>query len=502
MDSMESQFTDNSVQLVPKCRSGRLELREGYDPGVSTETGSLEYLGRTTGFPMNMSFVSCDPWVRQAIIALYGHMPKELKGWSRSGATLSRVKQALSKYDRVRPGLPQGDAAFQMAVELAFNAFKLPSKLKPKKLTDVDLELNASAGWSWLGMKKRDVLSSAIVEAEKYQRLIAQRKLAKRYLPPCVSYKRTQLALLTKPKVRMVWGYPVEITLLEGKYAQPLIDEYSVRDAPMFIGRTILKELPMFMDSLFWYGGGVGLDMSSFDAAASAGMIHLAFKVLKQNLELSEQAEKELRFVEDYFINTPVVTSDGDVFIKHGGVPSGSFFTQLIDSVINFIIIAYLQFRTFGDMWTRIKVLGDDSVFSVPRGVKIDLAKWAVIAQEKFGMQINVAKSFIADKPRDLEFLGHASFLGRVWRDPVKLHLLALYPEYGVPDAATSVARVQGILVDSGFQSHSILALYKIMLELYGQPGELKRDKSIRYVIQRRFPINRRVELHELEAVS
>jgi hypothetical protein len=451
-----------------------------------------------------MDFVKNDPFVLSVLTDMFdGHLPKVLKGYSRSGATLTRLYEGLSRYDKEYKPIPRGDARFAEAVRRTFAAFRLPEKLKPIKVEEVDLTdtLDSSAGWTWAiggrSAHKGEVYDLIVEEAKKLKRLSRNGRLSKKSLPPCQCYKRTQLAMLVKPKVRLVWGVPAEIILMEGQFAQPLIKAYSLFDGPMYCGRTMLKALPMHIDYVTSKGRGLAIDWSGFDSSVSPGLIEIAFRVLLDNFELTDPQLAEVDTIINYFLHCGIVMPDGHCYVKRGGVPSGSFFTQLVDSVVNYLVITYLQICDYCtedadevlcelDL-PSIKVLGDDSLSYIPQGKFVDLEKWAAIAEEKFGMKLNVLKSMIADSPEKLEFLGHSARLGRISRDLVRLLLLALYPEQHVVDQYVSVARVQGILIDSGYQYWFLLRFYQEMKRKYGAPGKLK-DKYIKFVIQRDLP--------------
>jgi len=468
-------------------RSGRLNLRWDSEPLYSPKSSGLRYLGNVDGYAMDMSFVANDPYVHDVIKQSYGEIPKELRGMTRSGATMERLFSGLARYDHEYKR-PVNDHLFTEACRITMAAFKLPKAVKPYKLESVRVELDASAGWSYLGLKKKEVYAEALCEADKLTRLARNGRLSKKSVPPCVAFKRTQLARVTEPKVRVVWGFPFEITLVEGQYAQPLIDAYAQMDSPMFIGRTVLKELPLFMDGVFLHGQrGCALDWSGFDSSLSPWLIRFAFDVMAANLDMSDGAKSELQFIEDYFINTPIVMPNGNVFVKKGGVPSGSFFTQLVDSICNFLVIVYLQLRHWEGRWSKTKVLGDDSVFSVAEGNLIDLAAWALVAQMEFGMTLNARKSSVVSSPGELEFLGHSARAGKVKRDTTKLLQLALYPEYRVGGSDVSVSRVMGLLIDSGFNSFELFMLYTLMVGKYKTSAAL-RDKFMRYVIRQEIP--------------
>jgi len=277
--------------IIPKRRTGRLVLRDT-PPSYSSQSNSLVYLGKTDGFAVDLEPVKFDEFVREAIEDLCdGQIPDELVGWTRSYATLDRLFDGLSRYDH-EPTRLEFTPELREAIGIAYRAFHIPGGVETKPMDKLRLELDASAGWSWLGMKKKEVYSSALNEADKLRRLIRNGKYSKRALPPCVCFKRTQLAPIESPKVRTVWGYPFEMTLLEGQFAQPLIEAYSTRDCPMFIGRSMLKELPMFIDSLFQFGVAVGIDWSAFDATPNYQLIKIAFEILGDNLRLSEAEAK------------------------------------------------------------------------------------------------------------------------------------------------------------------------------------------------------------------
>jgi hypothetical protein len=451
------------------------------------------------GFGTDLVPVVNDEFVHDALVDLDGHILPELTGYTRSHASIERLYDGLARYD-VEPTFLDFSKELRAALGIAYQAFHIPGGIEPKKPEEVRFEGTASAGWSWAGFKKRDVFDSAVEEAYKLKRLIKRHRLSKKSLPPCMCFKRTQLAQVSKPKVRTVWGYPFEITLLEGQFAQPLIDAYAGKDSPMFIGRTAFKELPIFIDGLFLYGDACGIDWSGFDAVHGRIIIHEAFSIIRSNLWLSGEESDELNLLEYYFVNTPVVMPDGHMFIKHVGIPSGSFFTQLIGSIINFIVILTLMFIHWNGTWTKIKVLSDDSVFSIPRlidkdgnviGNIMDLEAWAQSAKQLFGLTMNLKKTFLATKPEEIEFLGRSSTVGSGVRDESRLLKLALYPEYRVMSPDVSLSRIRGILLDSGFKSWKLFDLYDYMVEKYGPEAAPSREKKWKYIAQQDVPSGR-----------
>jgi hypothetical protein len=438
----------------------------GEPKGYVAKTPNLQEIGTRKGFPLRMGDVNPDPFVEEALKFILGEVPAELYEYTRSGADGDLLYARLFQYDREFLPIPKGDPVFTQAVDITYQAFKIYEKSDPCDYEGIDLKLDRSAGFSFFPQKKREALPEAKKLADEIRAHVKAGIYNKSRVAPCMSFVRTQLATKPDRKVRLVWGYPLEQTLREGRFAQPLLDAYTKRDSPMFLGKSQLKELPIFLDNLLLMGDAVGIDWSGFDTSISPGLIRIAFDILSSNLNLNDEDKRELDNLVDYFIKTPILMYDGRVFVKRGGVPSGSFFTSMIDSVVNFLVSTYLQLKCYGSNF-RTKVLGDDSLFSVPRGIAVDFGDFAHLALRKFGMVINTIKSKVARTADELEFLGHGSKFGKVVRDFVKQLALSLHPEHEVRDPGVSVSRVLGQLIDSGWRHPVLYAVYHYLLANY-----------------------------------
>jgi hypothetical protein len=415
-----------------------------------------------------MGDVAPDQFVVDALQELGGAVPDVLMNWTRSGASKEALYQALAKFDREYKPLPK-DKWFNQAVELTFQAFTLPDTVECIDIEEVTIRPDTSAGYSFFLQKKGKVLRAAKDYAKFQSNLAREGKLVSRLLAPDVAFVRTQLAELPNTKTRLVFCRSFEHILREGQFADPLIQAYKKVDSPMFIGRHQLKEVPIFLDNLKLMGNIVGIDWSGFDASLSPGLIKIAFRVLRNNLRLTSEEETEYWGLVDLFLKNPLVMPDGYVYQKKSGVPSGSYFTQLIDSVCNFLLTTYLQLRMFGTNY-RTKVLGDDSAFAVPEEQEVDMEKMALIAESVFGMKLNAAKSVFARLPSEAEFLGRSSLAGKSSRDWLKGVRLAIHTERPSRDPAVSIARVRDLLIDSGYRNPYLHTLYDYMLEKHGRP--------------------------------
>lgn len=157
---------------------------------------------------------------------------------------------------------------------------------------------------------------------------------------------------------------------------------------------------------------------------------------------------------------------DGRLWLKRVGVPSGSYYTQIIDSVCNLIVTYYAQLKEYGRIF-RTYVLGDDSLFGVPIDLPYPDPQLFQPHFEKLGMTLSLAKCIVATRADQLEFLGHVARGIRVDRDTAELLRLALFPEHPVSGPAMSLTRITGLLVDSALCSWSIIYLHQAMHAKY-----------------------------------
>jgi hypothetical protein len=178
------------------------------------------------------------------------------------------------------------------------------------------------------------------------------------------------------------------------------------------------------------------LDFSKFDSTVPARMIDDAFRVVRTHLDLDDK-ELDLwrRYVND-FIHSRIIAPDGHVYQKHRGVPSGSAFTSIIDSVVNLILVSYMWEKLTGHSLNhdRVLVMGDDVI--IGSNTRLDLGQLASAASD-LGFVLSVEKSTITDTSRaESAFdVNHTHFLGHWWvhsqphRPTKELLQRMVYPE-------------------------------------------------------------------------
>lgn len=297
----------------------------------------------------------------------------------RSVYKVEKLYSALSAYAPGKIPRPTPTGYYQAGISLAYKCFARPDNcrtlsilpLTPKTIVELTSNPSGSAGLTCYGVDKAHSQMRALERG-------IQTILGEKQPEPCLAFKRTQF----NDKTRLVWGYPYSMTVVEGLIARPLIDKFKDRVTPMAFAMPTVALGAKLRVSSYKYKYCYSLDMSQFDATISAELIHVAFKILSTWFDLDEiepttgkSVRDILGVVERYFIHTTIVMPNGKIYIgKCHGVPSGSYFTQMVDSVVNTIICGAVSAR-FNLKVSRksIFVLGDDLNFWSNRKVSLDV---------------------------------------------------------------------------------------------------------------------------------
>lgn len=231
-------------------------------------------------------------------------------------------------------------------------------------------------------------------------------KYYRKFVGPCVSYQKSAIIKPGKEdKVRLIWGYPLEMTTLEMQYANPLIKAFKEQEERSFhaiTSYTLTAYSGEFERLLGAYGHhkATVIDYSAFDTSVPAFLIHDVFTMLRGCF--SPEYCNEWDAIEDYFINTPmIIPATNTMFVKQHGIPSGSTFTNLVGSLCNAVMMMYTQL-SMRERPIHMRVMGDDNITI---GGVIDLGKISETLQ-LFGATVNPSKCYYGH-------LDGAKFLGR-----------------------------------------------------------------------------------------
>lgn len=336
-----------------------------------------------------------------------------------------------------------------------FNGVSL-SPLKISQMEDIQhsgLEKSTSSGAIARGSKGKNWETIRSV-ALKMQTQILSGKPFNQIWIPAMPFHRSQLHDLVLngkfnpnyvEKDRLIWGVDASTVLLEACYARPLIEwtkdgwfNYAGGKQPQVLRSYIAHST---FRRNYWYS----TDYSKFDQTIPDWLIHDCFNVVRSLYDPSEW--RMLNWIEYNFINTKLVIPGGLVVQVHKGIPSGSYFTQIIGSMANeLMMLTYLASRELNYSDTqaehlvedklsmdgnyrsdlRMFTMGDDNLFFYTD--KLDLNDLASYVHHVFGVKINADKTVQGrfDPPK---------FLSRYWlsggedRDQLEMMLQLVLPE-------------------------------------------------------------------------
>lgn len=293
------------------------------------------------------------------------------------------------------------DEHLKFGFRMAFKIFAKPKDMRPiPVLTDSEVIQNALKLSKSSGLPMMTSKGAALVYAFDRE---GQIRLGLKHPNPCVAYKRTQKG----NKTRLVWGYPLEMTIMEARFARALINVFKKTPTPMAFAMTKV-ELGAKLHRYFTDQPGttICLDYSKFDSTISRTFIQEAFRILSTWFRTEDLEEFGWKTMTEYFISTPIVMPDGHLYCgKRHGVPSGSYFTQMVDSVVNVAFCYALKSRfCLSFKPEQIYVLGDDVIMK--QNGKFSLPEMAQYLAQ-FGLILHDDEKTV---------VGEEHFLGAVWK--------------------------------------------------------------------------------------
>jgi len=162
-----------------------------------------------------------------------------------------------------------------------------------------------------------------------------------------------------------VWGYPHYLTLFELQLQVPLLKYLTGRPdtgitfapwvGPDAVNEAVTTVMEMSEHDI------LSVDFSGFDASIPRILIEEIFDIMLDWFVAS--AHPLIRYVGKAFLNIGLLTPEGILEDRNGGVPSGSGLTNLVDSLVQLFAFNYIAYRMNSDIDFHI-VQGDDGVVS------------------------------------------------------------------------------------------------------------------------------------------
>jgi hypothetical protein len=360
------------------------------------EKGLLSSLSRTDkGYPLDRRTPFFDEKPRDEIASLLnetiGVMPfprlQELENEERNKVGPQSIRLPWSdRYEDAVAYMGQSASPEAQSLMIAFqNVVRLVARhsVRPADFSTAFglMPKGTSLGLPWMTSKK---------EFAEYYLDRAQHISRPEDIYPAVVWWRGQANGTDVPKQRIVWMMDHAETICGARYQHPILESlrrikgFSAWGTPTDVDHAITRIL-----------GAPGLkyssDYSAFDTSPTRQVGHLVFEVFKHWLIPSEADFVDL--LEEIFFTVSLVVPWEDMTGRNGGVPSGSVFTNLFDSLMNLLIGFYIADRLHVEL-KDYEVMGDDSVFvfdSDPNPQ--DMSD----AAAEMGFNMNPEKQYIAD---------------------------------------------------------------------------------------------------------
>lgn len=349
----------------------------------------------------------------------------------RSVATVQSQFDSINKYVENFENMPKKEDGLNENIwKLTLAHFR--KLLTKKKISPIDCdklitepltflsEPSASAGYPYIcngPTKKRDVVMTDSFREEMHDLLLFITRLDdanfldyRTKVYPCVAYQKTAVVKPGKTdKVRFIWGYPLIMTMLEGIFSIPLIErckELERETSEMFTSFTLQPYSQAYVTLQERYSAAPAtvIDYSTYDSTVPDWVINDAFDLIFDMFTMQKEYRTIFKVVRHYFIHTPIVLSSGTMFVKHHGIPSGSWFTNIVGSLCNALMMMYISILAHKKP-TIMKTMGDDNLTIKGRQ---DVGKFSIILKDTFGVVVNPSKCYIGP-------LTGAKFLGRTF---------------------------------------------------------------------------------------
>jgi len=306
-------------------------------------------------------------------------------------------------------------------------------------------------------------------------------------LPACAAFHRVVASPIEKSKIRMVWGYPVDVTIEEMRFFLPLFDKLkrgaNRRDHYYGLGLETALGRQEFIQQIAETIPGTRVfnaDLSEFDQHVTSWIIRDIFTLLSDFFDFTKvedsegkiwpvdprQTQRRWNALVSYFLKTKIRLPSGGTVQKFQGVPSGSAFTNLIDTIVNCVQMRTVSYRQ-GLTIFKDYYYGDDSTIIFLSPCQIDTQAFSDELKATFGGILHPEKCELHDGSTEgaVHWLGYRWGHGTPYREPEFLVASLLYPEREVESPLDSASRLVGQIY-STFDAHKAMFFYWPLMKL------------------------------------
>lgn len=224
-----------------------------------------------------------------------------------------------------------------------------------------------------------------------------------------------------KHKTRMINMVDLYVILAELKYAKP-IQELLVSNDWYAGGKDPSVITRQFSHWRRTYNYYLSIDYSGYDQTIPDWLIEDAFDIMFKAFD-------EKGVLCDVIVNDFIhkdLLFDGNIYHLDKGVPSGSMFTQIVDTVCNWLIILTYAY-SINEPDIDMMVMGDDNIIFTRRSWNVrSLSEYV---SKNFGMIIGSKSDDVAPVSQTPHFLSRYWKYTGQWRHPSVLVSKLAFPE-------------------------------------------------------------------------
>lgn len=235
-----------------------------------------------------------------------------------------------------------------------------------------------------------------------------------------------------KPKSRLVSMVRLYLILAEMRFAHHVQRQIGI--TKWYAGGKSTTQQANIINQLkrSGYSGWISIDYSQYDQTISSWIIRDVFEVIRLAYSDDPYFDGDLfNIIVNDFINKTIIDGNMRRRTIKKGVPSGSMFTQIIDSLVNkLMIMTFMEAK--GIEHYEMFIMGDDNLvyLRTDRDLKNDLLPdMEGYLKRNFGIIMNASKSSCGSIFQSPEFLSRRWDNDGEWRAPGILLAKLIQPE-------------------------------------------------------------------------
>jgi len=330
--------------------------------------------------------------------------------------------------------------------------------------------------------------------------------LKNRFIFPMLLHSKTAIIKKDDPnKMRTIWGYPKPAVIGETQFYWEYLAWIKANPGhtPMLWGFETFTGGWMRLNAVLFAShvrsSFITIDWSRFDKFTYFTLMRtLLYRVRYEYLDFSrgyaptkdypeypdwDQTHEQrldrlwLWTLENLFM-APIVLPNGDMYRRRfGGLPSGLFITQLLDSLYNYTMLStLLSALGFDPKRCIIKVQGDDSVIRLgilipPNKHEAFINKLAELGLKYFNAHLHTAKSEIRNELNGVEVLSYRNHNGFPHRDEIKLLAQLYHTKARSPTPEITMGQAIGTAYASCANHQRVYLACKEIYDYYFQQG-------------------------------